>query len=93
MTTPTLLQPYITPKKPLKFRPDGSFKICCFSDLHQTVNYHPSTLAAIEDCAFAWCDHLVNLYLPEAPCVIAASAFKECMALGDPLQLVTLEAV
>lgn len=47
MTTPTLLQPYITPKKPLKFRPDGSFKICCFSDLHQTVNYHPSTLAAM----------------------------------------------
>jgi predicted MPP superfamily phosphohydrolase len=47
MTTPALLKPYITPKKTLKFRPDGSFKICCFSDLHQTANYHPSTLAAM----------------------------------------------
>ncbi len=47
MTTPALLKPYITPKKPLKFRPDGSFKICCFSDLHQTANYDPRTLAAM----------------------------------------------
>ena len=42
-----MLNQYLNPKKNLKFRPDGSFKICCFSDLHQTVNYHPSTLAAM----------------------------------------------
>ena len=47
MSTPDLLKPYITPKKNLKFRPDGSFKICCFSDLHQTANYDPRTLAAM----------------------------------------------
>lgn len=47
MSTPDLLKPYISPKKPLKFRPDGSFKICCFSDLHQTANYDPRTLAAM----------------------------------------------
>ncbi len=47
MTTPDLLTPYISPKKTLAFRKDGSFRICCFSDLHQTANYHPSTLAAM----------------------------------------------
>ncbi len=47
MSTPDLLKPYISPKKPLKFRPNGSFKICCFSDLHQTANYDPRTLAAM----------------------------------------------
>lgn len=47
MSTPDLLKPYITPKKNLKFRPDGSFKICCFSDLHQTINYDERTLAAM----------------------------------------------
>ena len=47
MSTPDLLKNYISPKKELKFRPSGSFKICCFSDLHQTANYHPSTLAAM----------------------------------------------
>lgn len=47
MSTPDLLKPYITPKKTLKFREDGSFKICCFSDLHQTAEYDPRTLAAM----------------------------------------------
>ena len=47
MSTPDLLKPYISPKKPLKFRPDGSFKICCFSDLHQTIDYDKRTLAAM----------------------------------------------
>ena len=47
MSTPDLLKPYISPKKPLKFREDGSFKICCFSDLHQTAAYDPRTLAAM----------------------------------------------
>ena len=49
--------------------------------------------AAIEDCAFAWCGHLTDLYLPDSPCMIAATAFKECVELGDPLRLVSLEAV
>lgn len=47
MSTPDLLKPYISPKKTLKFRPDGRFKICCFSDLHQTANYDPRTLASM----------------------------------------------
>lgn len=47
MSTPDLLYPYLHPKKNLKFRPDGSFKICCFSDLHQTINYDTQTLAAM----------------------------------------------
>ncbi len=47
MSTPDLLKPYITPKKNLQFRLDGSFKICCFSDLHQTADFHPNTLAAM----------------------------------------------
>jgi Icc-related predicted phosphoesterase len=47
MSTPDILTPYLHPKKTLKFRPDGSFKICCFSDLHQTANYDPRTLAAM----------------------------------------------
>ncbi len=42
-----MLDQYLNPKKKLKFRSDGSFKICCFSDLHQTADYHPSTLAAM----------------------------------------------
>ena len=42
-----MLNRYLTPKKKLQFNPFGSFKICCFSDLHQTINYDPRTLAAM----------------------------------------------
>lgn len=36
------------PKIPLRFRADGSFKICCFSDLHETADYDPRSYAALD---------------------------------------------
>lgn len=38
----------IATKIPLCFRPDGSFKICCFSDLHETADFDPRSLAALD---------------------------------------------
>ena len=36
------------PKIPLRFRADGSFKICCFSDLHETADFDPRSYAALD---------------------------------------------
>ena len=38
----------ITPKIPLRFKTDGSYKICCFSDLHETADYDPRSYAALD---------------------------------------------
>lgn len=40
--------PALTQKIPLRFRDDGTFKICCFSDLHETADYDPRSLAALD---------------------------------------------
>ena len=45
------------------------------------------SVKVIEDCAFAWCGHLTDLRLPESACVIAASAFMDCVALEDVLKV------
>ncbi len=38
----------INPKIPLRFRQDGSYKICCFSDLHETADLDPRSYAALD---------------------------------------------
>ena len=47
-TVPALPQAMLTPKCPLRFREDGSFKICVFSDLHETAEYDPRSYAALD---------------------------------------------
>ena len=37
-----------TPKIPLHFKADGSYKICCFSDLHETADFDPRSYAALD---------------------------------------------
>ena len=39
---------FCAPKIPLRFHSDGNFKICCFSDLHETADYDPRSLMALE---------------------------------------------
>ena len=36
------------PKIPLRFDNNGNFKICCFSDLHETADFDPRSYAALD---------------------------------------------
>ena len=43
-----LPQQMLTPKCPLRFGAGGTFKICVFSDLHETADYDPRSYAALD---------------------------------------------